>query len=135
MMNTNITNIRGWSLQPFSQDCWPSFSYHLCCVCVNFTHKWRKLQSTENDRFFEKLLWQFLFTFRIFARNLLRGNRRGNTFCILFWCLAWCSNPGFSSNKPILYLLDHGNLIWMLKMYMRFLRNNFIVVNYMLGGH
>ena len=22
-----------WSLQPFSQDYWPSFSHHLCCVC------------------------------------------------------------------------------------------------------
>ena len=42
-----------------------------------------------------------LFTLRgVFARNLLRGNRRGNTFGISFWCLAWDSNPRFSSNKP-----------------------------------
>ena len=35
------------------------------------------------------------FTHRVFARNLLRGNYRRNTFCILFWYLAWSSNPGF----------------------------------------
>ena len=25
--------IHNWSLQPFSQDYWPSFSHNLCCVC------------------------------------------------------------------------------------------------------
>ena len=30
-----------------------------------------------------------LFTLRVFTRNLLRGNSRRNTFCILCWCLAW----------------------------------------------
>ena len=60
-------------------------------VCVNFIHKWRgtySLKSTPNDRFFENLLWQFIFTLRVFARNLLRVNRRRNTFGISFWCLA-----------------------------------------------
>ena len=27
------TYIHNWPLQPFSQDYWPSFSHHLCCVC------------------------------------------------------------------------------------------------------
>ena len=27
------TYIHNWSIQPFSQDYWPSFSQHLCCVC------------------------------------------------------------------------------------------------------
>ena len=27
------TYIHNWQLQPFSQDYWPSFSHHLCCVC------------------------------------------------------------------------------------------------------
>ena len=45
-------------------------------VCVNFIHKWRDLQ--------------------FIARNLLRRNRRRNTFRIMFWCLTWGSNPGFS---------------------------------------
>ena len=56
---------------------------------------------------FEKLSMAILFTLRVFARNLLRGNCRRKTFCILFWCLAWGSNPGFTSNKPTHYLLDH----------------------------
>ena len=50
-----------------------------------------------------------LFTLRVFARNLLRGYSRRNTFRVSFWCLAWDSNPGFSSNKPTHYLLDHGD--------------------------
>ena len=51
----------------------------------------------------------FLFTLRVFARNLLRRNRQSNTFCILVWCLAWHSNSGFSSNKPTHNLLDQGD--------------------------
>ena len=39
--------------------------------------------------------WQFLFTLRVFARNLLRGNRRRNTFRILFRCLAWARTLAF----------------------------------------
>ena len=59
--------------------------------------------------FLRNFSWQFYFTLRVFARNLLRGNRRRNTFCIPFRCLAWDSNPGFLSNKPTYYLLDHGD--------------------------
>ena len=50
-----------------------------------------------------------LFILRVFDRNLLKGNRRWNYFLILFWCLTWGSNPGFSSNRPTHYLLDHGD--------------------------
>ena len=32
------------------------------------------LKSTPNNRFFEKLFMAVLFTLRVFARNLLRGN-------------------------------------------------------------
>ena len=45
---------------------------------------------------FENFSLKFLFTLRVFARNLLRGNRRRNTFCILFWCLVWGLNSGFT---------------------------------------
>ena len=31
-------------------------------------------------------------------------------FHISFWCLTWDTNLGFTSNKPIHYLLDHGDL-------------------------
>ena len=43
-------------------------------LCVNFP----------SDRFFEKLFMEILIYFRVFTRNLLRGNHRRNTFCILF---------------------------------------------------
>ena len=71
-------------------------SHSTYVVCVNFIHKWRDLQfkvNSERQNFWETFDGNF-----IFARNLLRGNRRRNTFCISFWCLAWYSNPGFSSN-------------------------------------
>ena len=81
-------------------------------VCVYFIHEWRDLQfqiDSERQIFLRNFSWQFVFTLRVFARNLLRGHRRRNTFRILFWCLAWGSNPGFTSNKPTHFLLDHGN--------------------------
>ena len=55
-------------------------------VCVNFIHKWRDLQfKVDSERqIFEKLFMAAFFTPRVFARNLLRGNRRRNTFRILF---------------------------------------------------
>ena len=74
-------------------------------VCVSFIHKWRDLQLTVDS---ERQIF-YLFILRVFARNLLRENRRRNTFRISFWCLAWGSNSGFSSNKPTHYLLDHGD--------------------------
>ena len=50
-----------------------------------------------------------LFSLRVLARNLLRGNRRKNAFCILFWHMACRSNPGYTSNKPTHYLLGHDD--------------------------
>ena len=35
---------------------------------------------TTNDRFFENFFMAILFTLRVFARNLLEGNSRKNTF-------------------------------------------------------
>ena len=74
-------------------------------VCVNFIHTWRDLQfKVDSSR---QIFWE---TF--IAWNLQRGNCRRNTFCILFWCLAWGANRGFSSNKLTHYLLDHGGSYW-----------------------
>ena len=50
------------------------------------------LKSTPNDRFFffwETFHGNFILTLRVFARNLLRENRRRYTFRISFWYLAW----------------------------------------------
>ena len=46
---------------------------------------------------------------------------RRNTFRISFRFLTWDSNPGFSSNKPTHYLLDHGDFT----IYLRFLYFDF----------
>ena len=81
----------------------------LCVLILYISGGDYSLKSTPNDRVFEKLYMPILFTLRVFARILLRGNHRRNTFRISFWCPAWDSNPGFSSNKPTYYLLDHGD--------------------------
>ena len=58
-----------------------SFS-HQFLTLVSHTYS---LKSTPNDRFFsEKLFMAILFTLRVFARNLLRGNRLRTTFRISF---------------------------------------------------
>ena len=85
-------------------------SLMLCVLILYISGGTYSLKSTPNDKLLEKLFMAILFTLRVFARNLLRGNRRWNTFRISFWCLAWDSNPGFSSNKPTHYLLDRCKL-------------------------
>ena len=56
------------------------FSHTNYVVCVNFIREWRDSER----QIFEKLFLAILFILRVFARNLLRGNRRRNTFRILF---------------------------------------------------
>ena len=59
--------------------------------------------------FYRNFSWQlYISCFQSFCQKSAERNRRRNTFRILFWCLAWGSNPGFSSNRPTHYLLDHG---------------------------
>ena len=106
------------NLNPYIIFCTPLI---VCVLILCISGGTYSLKSSPNDRFF----WEtFLFTFRAFARNLLKGNRRRNNFRILLWCLGWVSKPVFSSNKPTHYLLDHGDfletikaaiLIWNLK--------------------
>ena len=68
-------------------------------VCVNFIYKRWELQfKVDFERqIFEKRFIAILFTLLVFARSLLRGNGRRNTFCILFWYLAWATNDCFIS--------------------------------------
>ena len=56
----------------------------LCVLILFISGGTYSLKSTPNDRFFEKLFITILFALRVFARNLLRGNRRKNTFRIRF---------------------------------------------------
>ena len=83
-------------------------------VCVNFIHKWRDLQfKVDSERqIYWELFMAILFTLRVFARNLLRGNRRRNTFRISFFD-DWpgIRTQAFASNKPTRYLLDYGDLL------------------------
>ena len=60
----------------------------MCVLILYISGGTYSSKSTPKDRFFEKLLMAILFTLRVFARNLLRGNRQTNIFRILFWYLA-----------------------------------------------
>ena len=80
-------------------------------VCGNFIHNWRDLQfkvDSERQIFFEKLFKAILFTPRVFSRNLSE-RKSPKKYFLYFLCLAWGSNPGFTSNKPTYYLLGHGD--------------------------
>ena len=72
----------------------------LCVLILYISGGTNRLKSTPNDRFVKKLFIAILFTLTDFVRKLMRRNCRRYTFCILFWCLAWFSNPFFTSNKP-----------------------------------
>ena len=56
-----------------------------------FIREWRNLQfnvGSERPNFLEKLFHgRFIFTLRVFARNLLRGNRRRNSFFFSYFVL------------------------------------------------
>ena len=80
-------------------------SHTIYVVCVNFIHKWRDLQFTvdsERQIFLRNFSWQFLFDSQSFCRKSAeRKSPKKYFFRISFWCLAWDSNPGFSSNNTL----------------------------------
>ena len=80
----------------------------LCVLIVYISGGTYSFKSTPNDRFFDKLFIAILFTLRILARNLLRGNRRRNNYRISFWCLAWDMNSKkfYVLHFDITYLRD-----------------------------
>ena len=67
-------------------------TYVVCVFILYISSETYSLKSAPNNRFFEKLFLAILFTSQSFCRR--------NNFCILFWCLAWGWNPGFTSHKP-----------------------------------
>ena len=87
-------------------------TYIVCVSIYTCVAESTILKSTPNDKFMRNFSWQFLFALKDFARNLLRGNHRRNSFCFLFWCLVFVSKPGFTSNKPTHYLQDYSGFIW-----------------------
>ena len=71
------TYIHNWPLQPFSQDYGLALMLYVSGGTYNLT-------STSNDKFLGNFFMAGLFTLRVLARNLLRGNRRRNIFHISF---------------------------------------------------
>ena len=64
--------------------------------------------NTKNFFFKKDFSWQLYFTLRVFARNLLSGNRWRNTllFCFDVWPVT--RTLAFTSYKPIHYILEYG---------------------------
>ena len=85
------TYIHNWPLQPFCQD-YGLASHTTYVGCVNCIQLYcggiNSLTSTPNDKFLTNFFMASLFTIRVFARNLLRENRRRNIyfFHISIWC-------------------------------------------------
>ena len=71
-------------------------------LCINWISIQHQLPWSWITYSFRWWLWSFEW---VFARNLLRGNRRRNIFNISFWCLTWDTNLSFASNKLTHYLL------------------------------
>ena len=82
-------------------------SLMLCVLILYISGGTYSLKTTPNDM-------AELYTLRVFARNLLRGNHRRNTFCISFWCLTWDSNPSFSSYRRYGIFKAQNPQIWQL---------------------
>ena len=80
----------------------------LCVLILYISGGTYSLKSIPNDRFFEKLFMAILFTLHtVFARNLLRGNRRRKIlFVFRFDVWPGTRTLAFASNEPTHYLLD-----------------------------
>ena len=78
------TYVRNWALQLFSQDYWTSLltSLMLCVLILYISGGTYSLKVDSERQIFEKLFMAILFTLRVFARKLLRGNRQRNIFHI-----------------------------------------------------
>ena len=77
--NTYI--IHNWPLQSFSHDYGlASHTTHVVCVNLYVSGGIYSLTSTPNNRLLRNFFMAVLFTLRVCARNLLRGNRRRNIF-------------------------------------------------------
>ena len=71
-------------------------------VCGNFIHKWRDLQfkvDTDLQNFWQTFHGKFINTQCFCKKSAERIFSKKSLFSILFWCLACCSNPGFTTNK------------------------------------
>ena len=87
-------------------------------VCVNFIHKWWDLQfkvDFERQIFWETFHCNFIYSQSFCQKSAERKSPKKYFFRISFWCLVWDLNPGFSSNKPTHYILDHGDFDTSLK--------------------
>ena len=79
----------------------------LCMLILYISGGTYSLKSTPNDRFFEKLFME-IFIYSEFLPEICWEKITEEilfVFCFDVWPGA--TNPGFTSNKPTHYLLDH----------------------------
>ena len=95
--------IHNWPLQLFSQDYGLALILYVICGTYSLT-------STPNNRFLRNFCMTGLFNSQSFCqKSAERKSPKKYYFNILFWCLAWNTNPDFMSNKPTHHLLDNGD--------------------------
>ena len=106
-------------------DFWETFSWQVYLfIYLSFCQKSAERKSPKKYFLYFVLIsglgfetWLYV---RVYARTLLRGNRRWNIFFLFhvsFWCLTWNTNPGYTSNKPAHYLQDYGGIFWFIYFY------------------
>ena len=85
-------------------------------VCVNFIHKWRHLQFKVDS---ERQIWETFHGNFIYSQSFCQKSAERKSLKKYFSYFVLMSrlglDPGFSSNKPTHYLLDHGDfwkLLW-----------------------
>ena len=88
-----------WSLQPFSQD-YGLASQTTHVVCVNLISEWQHLQFKVVSDFLRNFCKAGLFTLRIFAKNLLRGNRRRNILFFSYFIKVTYTTEVSKSRSP-----------------------------------
>ena len=81
---------------------WLLIPLMLCALVLYESGGTYRLMSTVNDRFLRNFFMTGLFNLRVFARNLLRGNRRRSIFLFIF-------RFEIRSNKLAHYLIDYGD--------------------------
>ena len=74
----------------------PSFSFHLCCVLIQYMSGAKyNLKSTPNVRFLRNFFLAILFILRVLSGNLQRSSCRSNIFS--YFILFEMSDLGFKS--------------------------------------
>ena len=117
----HVTYIHNWPLQPFSQD-YGLASHTTQVVCVNFRREWRDLQlkvDSERQIFWETFSWQVYLLSEFLPEICWEEVAEEIFFVVCFDDWPGIRSLAFASNKPTHYILDHGDFMMWLRIYIK----------------